>query len=242
MKLVKLSTLTIFLFFTLTIAAQENPLQVFETKKEVYFKFNPSEYPINQLSKMISVDNFADDYCYAYANKKEFTAFLKTGLDYKLLTSPGELLKNPRMLDNVNIKEITDWDFYPTYQAYVDMMYQFATNYPDLCQVFSIGTSTNGRQLLVAKISDNIGTREAEPQFLYTGTIHGDETTGYILLLRLIDYLLENYGVDQEITDIINNTEIWINPASNPDGTYAGGNNSVNGATRYNAKIGRAHV
>lgn len=235
MKLVKLSVLTLLLFLTLAIAAQENPLQIFETKKEVCFKFNPLEYPVNQLSKMISIDHFTDGFVFAYANKKEFTAFLKTGLDYEILPSPGELLKNPRMLDNVNIKEITEWDFYPTYQAYVDMMYQFATNYPDLCQVFSIGTSTNGRQLLMAKISDNIGTKEAEPQFLYTGTIHGDETTGYILLLRLIDYLLENYGVDQEITDIINNTEIWINPASNPDGTYAGGNNTVSGATRYNA-------
>ncbi len=34
---------------------------------------------------------------------------------------------------------------------------------------------------------------------------------------------------------MINNIDIWINPLANPDGTYAGGNNSVNGAQRYNA-------
>jgi len=235
MKLVKLAVLPLLLFLTIAITAQENPLQIFERKSEVYFKFSPEGYPINQLSKIISIDHFDKDLLFAYANKKEFTAFLKTGLNYEILTNPGDLLTNPKMLDKVNTKEIAEWDFYPTYQAYLDMMNQFATDYPDLCQVFSIGTTTDGRQLMMAKISDNIGTKEAEPQFLYTGTMHGDETTGYILLLRLIDYLLENYGVDPEITDIVNNIEIWINPAANPDGTYAGGNNTVNGATRYNA-------
>jgi hypothetical protein len=88
---------------------------------------------------------------------------------------------------------------------------------------------------LAIKISKNVQQEEAEPQFLYTSSIHGDETTGYILMLHLIDYLLSNYGIAPEITEIVNTTEICINPLSNPDGTYHGGNNSVYGATRYNA-------
>ncbi len=67
--------------------------------------------------------------------------------------------------------------------------------------------------------------------------MHGDETTGYILLLRLIDHLLSNYGADTELTSLINNTEIWINPLANPDGTYASGNHTVFGATRGNANL-----
>jgi hypothetical protein len=67
--------------------------------------------------------------------------------------------------------------------------------------------------------------------------MHGDETTGYVLMLHLIEYLLENYGVDDRITSMINSIDIWINPLANPDGTYAGGNNSVYGATRYNANF-----
>jgi len=55
-------------------------------------------------------------------------------------------------------------DFYPTYDAYVDMMYQFAALYPSLCQVSSIGTTVRVGQLLVAKISDN-WNKENEPQF-----------------------------------------------------------------------------
>jgi carboxypeptidase D len=37
-------------------------------------------------------------------------------------------------------------------------------------------------------------TDEYEPEFMYTSTMHGDETVGYVLMLRLIDYLLTNYG------------------------------------------------
>ncbi len=162
-------------------------------------------------------------------------AFLKIIDDFELLPKPGELLKNPKMRYEIDVKEIDEWDFYPTYDGYLDMMYQFAADHPDICEVFSIGQSVEGRELMMAKISDNVGTREAEPQFLYTGTMHGDETTGYVLLLRLIDYLLENYGTDPRVTNMVDNIEIWINPAANPDGTYAGGNNTVNGATRNNA-------
>ncbi len=55
------------------------------------------------------------------------------------------------------------------------------------------------------------------------------------IALRLIDYLLNNYTSDAQVTEMVNNLDIYINPNANPDGTYAGGNGSVGGATRYNA-------
>ncbi len=208
---------------------------VFGEKGEIYFTFQQDNLDLNALSRMLSIDKVDGNTVTANANRAEFAAFLKHQVPYVVLPHPGEQLKEPNMLDQVNIREITDWNFYPTYEAYVSMMYQFATDYPELCQVFSIGQSVQGRELLMAKVSKNVNTREAEPQFLYTGTMHGDETAGYVLLLRLIDYLLSNYGIDPKVTDLLDNIEIWINPNANPDGTYAGGNHTVNGATRRNA-------
>ena len=66
---------------------------------------------------------------FAYANSNEFTRFLEYNIDYEIQPHPGTLI-DPRMLDEVDIKNITSWDFYPTYDAYVDMMYQFENNYP----------------------------------------------------------------------------------------------------------------
>ncbi len=131
--------------------------------------------------------------------------------------------------------KINDWNVYPTYDGYVNMMMQFAANYPSICKLIDAGNTVQGRKILLIKISDNVNVREAEPQFLYTSTMHGDETTGYVLMLRLIDSLLTSYGTNPRITNIVNNAEIWINPNANPDGTYHGGNGTVYGATRYNA-------
>ncbi len=209
--------------------------EIFRGRREICFEFDATGLDLHKLSKMISIDKVNGHTVFAYANSREFASFLDLGVDYTIKPKPGEMLKNPKMLDKVDIRGITDWDFYPTYDAYIDMMYQYAEDYPDLCEVFSIGESTEGRQLMMARITKNPGQREAEPQFLYTGTIHGDETTGFILLLRMIDHLLQNYGTDPVVTNLIDHSEIWINSASNPDGTYAGGNNTVNGATRYNA-------
>lgn len=208
---------------------------LFSTKGEIYFTFLKGNHDLANLSRIISIDRVQGESIFAYANRREFAEFLKHENNFVILPHPGDLLPEVKMLDQVNTKEAKDWDFYPTYNAYIDMMYQFQANYPDLCQVFSIGQSVQGRQLMMAKISKNVSIREPEPQFLYTGTIHGDETTGYVLLLRLIDYLLTNYGSNPKVTNLLNNCEIWINPLSNPDGTYKAGNHTVNGATRYNA-------
>ena len=41
---------------------------------------------------------------------------------------------------------------------------------------------------------------------------YGDELSGFVLSLRLIDYLLTNYGMNNRISNLINEIDIWINP------------------------------
>jgi hypothetical protein len=211
--------------------------QLYSRDGELYFCYEAGDRTqINGLSRLISIDKIEEGgKVYAYANRKEFSKFLEYGIRYEILPHPGDFSGNLNIKHSIDVRNIQDWDFYPSYDAYVDMMYQFAETYPSLCQVVSIGTSIQGREILFAKISDNISMTEKEPQILYTSSIHGDELTGYVLMLRLIDYLLSNYGDMPKVTGLVDNVEIWINPLANPDGTYAGGNNSVNGARRYNA-------
>ena len=210
--------------------------KIFGDEGEKYFSFTETEPSrLRDLGKILSIDRMEGRRVYAYANRLEFSRFLELGYRYRILPHPGDVGFDLNMKEVVDAREILEWDFYPTYEGYIDMMQQFAADYPGLCKVFSVGQSVDGRELLVAKISDNVNLNEPEPQFLYTSSMHGDELTGYVLMLRLIDYLLENYGTDDRITGLVDNIEIWINPLANPDGTYAGGNHTVNGARRYNA-------
>jgi hypothetical protein len=53
-------------------------------------------------------------------------------------------------------------------------------------------------------------------------------------MLRLIDEILNGYSLGN-YTNIVDGVDLWINPLANPDGAYAGGNQDVWSATRYNA-------
>ncbi|MCB5262058.1 MAG: zinc carboxypeptidase [Candidatus Cloacimonetes bacterium] len=199
---------------------------------QYYFRFellNKAE--LQNLSTVISIDNIKGNWVYAYANDQEWEEFSALGYKTQLLPAPAS--EFPAIMTN-DQRELRSWDAYPTYEAYVAMMYGFATDYPNLCQIINVGTTVGGRAILIAKISDNVGSSEKEPEILYTGTMHGDEVTGYILLLRYIDTLLSQYGSDPRITNIVNSMELYIGPNTNPDGTYYGGNASVSGARRYN--------
>jgi len=233
MKSYFLLTLLTALIFTDVVRPQVSDPEYFKDNIEVYFSFEIQPNSIlKALTSIISIDNVDGTIVYAYASENEYNQFLTFNIKHEILKKPGELII-PEMSDALD--EITEWDTYPTYDAYVNLMNQFAADYPAICQIINAGSSVQGRSILIAKISDNVSVREEEPQFLYTSTIHGDETTGYVLMLRLIDSLLTSYGNDTRITNLIDNAEIWINPNANPDGTYHGGNNTVYGATRYNA-------
>jgi len=236
--LVILSMLFVGIFTLANSKNQEEYAKAFEyleKKGEVYFKFSiNSRSGITDLTEKISIDDVKGNEVYAYANKLEFQKFLQHNLNYTVLTHPGDLLKDPKMY-HAAPGESFIWDAYPTYSAYVTTMNQFATDHPNLCKIVEIGQSVQGRKLLFAKISDNVNTDEAEPEFMYMSSIHGDETAGYILMLHLIDSLLTGYSNNSRIKYIVDNIEIWICPLANPDGTYKGGNSSVSGAVRFNA-------
>lgn len=205
--------------------------QYFVENGEAYFRFRVfNKAEINQLSVIMSIDKVTEDCVYAYANEKEFKSFLKYGYDYEALKHPGDV---PVVMTNT-IEGIEAWDSYPTYDVYVQMLYQYQELYPNICRIVDAGTTVQGRKILFAIISDNVNLNEDEPEFMFSSTMHGDEATGYVLMLRLIDSLLNGYGTNARITNLVNNMEIWINPNANPDGTYRNGNNTLSGARRYN--------
>lgn len=235
--------LALFLFINQLLFAQnsqpDDAFKILKERGEIYFSFPvdinlTTPGMLDQLSRLISIDKVQKNEVYAYANRKEFLNFLELGINFNALAPPSMLLQ-PRMLEAKEASVRSTWDFYPTYSAYIAIMNQFASDYPDLCEVVTIATLPSTRQLLCIHINDSLGYDQNEPEFLYTSSIHGDETTGYVLMLHLVDYLLENYGTDDQVTNLVKNMDIWINPLANPDGTYAGGDNSIYGATRYNA-------
>jgi hypothetical protein len=182
------------------------------------------------LSSKVSIESVRDGIMYISLSRLTYEWFISRHFTYRLY--PRVQLKTGFSAGSV--KEAMAWQSYPTYLQYDSIMRNLATSWPSLCRLDTIGTSVDGRLVLALKISDNVNVSENEPQVFYSSTIHGDETGGFILMMRLADYLLSNYSSKQQVRDLVDNLEIWINPLSNPDGTYTN-TNTVGNAIRYNA-------
>ncbi|MBD64238.1 MAG: hypothetical protein CME62_03470 [Halobacteriovoraceae bacterium] len=108
---------------------------------------------------------------------------------------------------------------YPSFAQVTKNLRSYVAMNPKIAKMFSIGKSVEGRDLWVVKISDNVDKDEVEPEFKYISSMHGNEITGRELTQFFIKDLISGYGKDKRITDLINNTEIFIMPSMNPDGS-----------------------
>jgi hypothetical protein len=185
---------------------------------------------IDRLTRFVSISSVRDKEVRIILSPLTVEWFISEGYDYQIV----ERDETKGITTSLNISQAMEWESYPSYTQYDSIMRFFAASYPLLCVLDTIGTSINGRLILVLKISDNCRSDEPEPEVFYTSTMHGDETGGFILMLRLADHLLRNYTNDSRVKNIVDNLEIWINPLANPDGTY-NGSNFIISPVRFNA-------
>ncbi len=121
--------------------------------------------------------------------------------------------------------------YYPTHAQIGADLAALAAAHPTLARTFPLGTSVQGRELWGIVISDDVQHTEAEPEVMLSGTIHGDEPVGMVLLWELARYLVENYGQPgyENVTALVDGAEIHIVPLYNPDGYVAGTRGNANG-------------
>jgi hypothetical protein len=107
---------------------------------------------------------------------------------------------------------------YHTYSQIGAFLQGVAGDHPDITRFYSLGLSEEGRHLWAIEITDSPDVEEDEPEFRYISTMHGDEWVGNEMCLYFIDHLTDNYGVDPDITGLVDQIDIWIMPLMNPDG------------------------
>jgi hypothetical protein len=223
------------LIFVFTFANAQNEIQkarnIVSNKGEITLLVNTNDISLKNLSKIVSIAQKKDNNTWlCFANKKELETLINRNISFSVFNQ--DYPKTISMATDTS--QMNSWDKYPTYSTYIQMMQGYAQHYPTVCKLDTIGLTTNNRLLLCVKIASNVNVNQNKPKFFYSGSIHGNETTGGYLLLHLIDYILKNQQ-DTRISNLINNFQIYICPFANPDGTYAGGNDDVTNATRYNA-------
>ena len=154
------------------------------------------------------------DLIFDHPNAMGFEVYGPKGL-HAFLTRAGiqfiDLNAQNAMMDTLN---------YPSPEQIEAELRDLNKRFPHLTELIEIGRSVEGRPLLVLKISDNAAIDELEPEFKYISSMHGDEITGRELMVRLAKDILEAYGTDDEVTNLVDNTEIFIMASMNPDGSH----------------------
>ena len=218
---------------TVSAQSQRELGQLMRNRGEYYFTIIVDDPAIIQnLGEICSVDGTDGHTVVAYANQEEYDKLLQAGFQPTLLTPPS--LREEAKTWEGGDRATYEWNSYLTYEQYVSMMQGFPSQALSdrTCTLIDLGqlTTSNHRHLYGVRIYK--GEPYGKPKFLYSSTMHGDEVTGMILMLRLIDELCTS--TDSRIVNLLNDVDIYIFPCNNPDGTYAGGNNTVTGATRAN--------
>lgn len=115
---------------------------------------------------------------------------------------------------------------YRTYEETVQYLADIAAAFPGITRLHDIGDTWNkinegevNNDIWALKISDDPDFEDPEEAgVLYVGAYHAREIITPEVVMYLIDYFTSGYGVDPEVTEMVENTELWLVPIMNVDG------------------------
>lgn len=106
---------------------------------------------------------------------------------------------------------------YRTYATVRAALNDYASRYPSLAQVVTIGQTFEGRPIQAIKITNSQSTA-GKPKSLWIGGTHAREISPPEVMMSYVDLLLEGYGNDADVTWMLDTREVWIVPVLNADG------------------------
>ncbi|RKE98899.1 putative secreted protein (Por secretion system target) [Ichthyenterobacterium magnum] len=253
----KLLLIVVILCFNFTFSQNKHKDKAesyLKAKGEITFTFKiKNQSDLKSITSQLSIVNFDSktQTVKAWANENQFKEFLRRNIPFKVDAIDNEIGPVQMSSSNSVLYRANNLTFpltsYPTYADYAQQMANFAADNPSICELVDIGGTVEGagggnKRLLFIKLSDNVLTQEQEPRVMYTSSMHGDEIAGFPMMLDLIDYFITAYNDvghsdHARVKNLIDNSEVWINPLANPDGTYynSASNTSVANARRANA-------
>ena len=105
------------------------------------------------------------------------------------------------------------------YEELVAQLHKWADDAPRLSEMGSYGKSINGKDLIYFRVHNR--KKVDRPIVLVTAAIHGNESWSTGIVMGYIGTLLDQYGDDEQITQIVDSVDIYfvpiVSPATYPD-------------------------
>lgn len=111
------------------------------------------------------------------------------------------------------------YNHYYRYEELTTLLQGFASEYPALVQISSLGKSYEGRDIWLATVTNSAtGPAEEKPALWVDGNIHATEVSPTHACLHLLHSLCTRYGKDADATRCLDTRAFYICPRINPDG------------------------
>jgi hypothetical protein len=156
------------------------------------------------------------------------------------LRAAGYTVIEARPIQNSKFKIQNFFSGYRTVAEHEAHLADVVAAHPDLAKVIDYGDSWRKlnnvpnshdlKAICITKLHAGdcaLNPNTSKPRFLLMAAIHARELTTSEMAWRWIDLLVKGYGVDPEITLLLDTSEMWVIPVANPDGrtiVEAGGN------------------
>lgn len=170
-----------------------------------------------------------------YRTRAQVQELANSGLDifyhrdnWLVAEVPAWLLSKLRARSDLRIETLSPRDGYTiqnnfdrgyhTYEAMTAEIQALANQQAQVVRLLSLGKSWEGTRDIWAMRISGPGDADKRPGVLFMGAHHAREIVTPEICLLLAHYLLDNYGKDAALTELVNTRDIWIVPMLNPDG------------------------
>ncbi|HEX38232.1 MAG TPA: T9SS type A sorting domain-containing protein [Candidatus Cloacimonetes bacterium] len=217
MKKVLITTLVMLLLIPAFLLAEKVIIRIDQPSRSTVSYFFDNNYDIASYKPSVYLDIFIPE--------ERLQDIYSLGYDFTIVDSETKMKENLVL----RTKDLVG------YRSYDDLVAELLTlefNHNDIIDVSIIGNS-RGKEysqagnsnydnyqhdIYCVKLSDNVLSNEDEANIIFDGGHHAREPIGVEQVMLILNYLVDNYGTDPEVTDWVNNAQIWFVPLVNPDG------------------------
>jgi murein tripeptide amidase MpaA len=113
-----------------------------------------------------------------------------------------------------------DFTHYHTYDEVTAFLRKWASDHPDIVELYSVGKSFEGRDIWQITITNkSTGKDTDKPAMFIEGNRHSDEVTAAESALWFAWHILSGYGRDTALTRLVDTKAIYVRIKNNPDGS-----------------------
>jgi carboxypeptidase T len=183
---------------------------------------------LDTLAKTLDIweVNHAQAYLVALVSPDRYMQLFQAGYRLEIdVVRTAELNQPHEPLPGQGVDTIPGYPCYRTVEETYTSLQTLATNYPSLATWTDIGDSWDklnaggavGYDIFALDLTNKL-TPGPKPTFFLMAEIHAREYVTAETAARFAEYLVSNYGVDPDITWLLDYYHVYIVPMTNPDG------------------------